>query len=289
MTVRLTVLGTSPPIRSLDAGHAGTGTLLSTAGSNLLIDCGPGVAKRFHETANALSDLDGLVFTHHHWDHVSDIWTLVLGRWEESLYRAAEGLSLPDALAFYGPAGTERIIETLFGHDGLARQDIDTRLEFGYRSFLPDGPGVFPHPVTTELAPGESVRAADCQIFVSGASHCEPIMTSLSYRIETNGVVVAFAGDSGPSDDVVALAAGADLLVHEGAVVADPERPARSVHSDAITVGCTAAKAGVARLLLNHHMVDMNDEFTKAQITKQVRLNYDGEIIIADDLMVLEI
>ncbi|WP_033289802.1 MBL fold metallo-hydrolase [Amycolatopsis jejuensis] len=289
MAVRLTVLGTSVPLRSLDAGRAGSGTLVSSPSANLLVDCGPGVAKRFHESGNLLSALDAVLLTHHHWDHVSDLWTLVMGRWEESLYRAGEGIPLPAPLTIFGPSGTEELLDRLFGPDGLARHDIESRLEFGYRSILPDGPGPFPRPITRDLAPGETVEIADCHLTVAGAHHCEPILGSLSYRIESDGRSVAFSGDTAPSDEVASVATGVDALIHEGAVIADPSRPATHVHSDALTVGRTAAAAGAHRLILNHHLLDDGDEPTRARIAVQVKENFGGELVFAEDLMVLEV
>jgi ribonuclease BN (tRNA processing enzyme) len=71
-------------------------------------------------------------------------------------------------------------------------------------------------------------------------------------RLTADDVVLAYAGDSRPSSDVIDLARDADLLIAEATY---PDRvPAddASYLTSARQTGYQAAQAGVARLMLTH-------------------------------------
>ena len=55
-----------------DANEASSGYLLESEGYYVLIDCGSGVLSRLQNYI-ALQNLDAVVLSHYHWDHVADI------------------------------------------------------------------------------------------------------------------------------------------------------------------------------------------------------------------------
>jgi ribonuclease BN (tRNA processing enzyme) len=123
-----------------------------------------------------------------------------------------------------------------------------------------------------------------------------PVFPALGFRFETPGGSVVFSGDTGPCDNVVRLARGADLLVHE---VIDVELLSQrltglpnydairnhlaSSHSPADQVGRVATRAGVRRLVLSHLVpgdVDVTEEGWEAR----VRPHFDGDVVCGVDL-----
>src|SRR4029079_5129723 len=78
-------------------------------------------------------------------------------------------------------------------------------------------------------------------------------MPSLGYRVESEYGVVVLTGDTGPSDGVVALARGGDVLVHDCAFL-DEIIEARGMWSPSSpTIAARHAEAaGVKTLVLTH-------------------------------------
>lgn len=81
-----TVLGMNGPYAA--AGGAGSGYLLrdDEMKENILLDCGPGVVARLQKYIG-LRSLSGVVLSHLHYDHMSDMLALqyALGNWENPL------------------------------------------------------------------------------------------------------------------------------------------------------------------------------------------------------------
>jgi ribonuclease BN (tRNA processing enzyme) len=115
---------------------------------------------------------------------------------------------------------------------------------------------------------------------------------------DTDEGAVVFSGDTAPSQNLVRLAKGADILVHEVIVSAwidrilpPPRNPAQealrthllSAHTPVEMVGKVAESAGVSTLVLNH-IVPGNaraEELTPAQ------QDFAGQLIIGEDLLQL--
>lgn len=71
--MKLTVLGNNGPYPS--PFGACSGYLLEHEGTSLLLDCGPGVLSRL-ESVTDISKLSGMILSHLHFDHVSDLFAL---------------------------------------------------------------------------------------------------------------------------------------------------------------------------------------------------------------------
>ncbi len=86
---------------------------------------------------------------------------------------------------------------------------------------------------------------------------------ALAYRFDTADGSVVFSGDTAVNDDLIALAQGADILVHHvadlgylerhGITGAALERMA-ALHTDVNRVGGVAARARVRELILTHYL-----------------------------------
>lgn len=128
---------------------------------------------------------------------------------------------------------------------------------------------------------------------------------SYSYRFDTPGKSVVFTGDTGPSDAVLKLAKGADVLVSEiddvdelvdvykknGTWAAKtPEeqrdwlRHQNEEHLSPQAVGELATKAGVRFVILTHLVpsADPNDSYERLAV--KVRRFYSGDVRVAKDL-----
>jgi ribonuclease BN (tRNA processing enzyme) len=123
-----------------------------------------------------------------------------------------------------------------------------------------------------------------------------PVFPALGFRFDTPGGSVVFSGDTGPCDNVVRLARGADVLVHEVIDVEGlvsrlrnlPNHEAirnhlSSSHSAPEHVGAIARRAGVRMLVLSH-LVPGDGEIGEAEWEARARTEFDGEVLCGVDL-----
>ena len=123
-----------------------------------------------------------------------------------------------------------------------------------------------------------------------------PVFPALGFRFDTPHGSVAFSGDTGPCENVVRLAADADILVHE---VIDVDRLTErlahlpnyaalrnhlaAAHSSPEQVGDIATRARVRTLVLSH-LVPGDGDPSDEEWVARVRPHFDGEIVCGVDL-----
>ncbi|WP_312179787.1 MBL fold metallo-hydrolase [Arthrobacter sp.] len=157
-------------------------------------------------------------------------------------------------------------------------------------------PSANPHPEMDPIDVYEDDRVRVSAILVQHA----PIFPAFAYRFDTDDGSVVFSGDTGPSDNLVKLAQGADVLVHE--VIAreaiEQAYPApRSAPQEALVrhlleahttiedVGPLAERAGVGSLVLHHFVpADWPDRFWK-----KAQAGFSGDLVIGRDLDIINV
>src|SRR5688500_18769263 len=133
LALRCIVIGSGSPRLSVERAGASYLVLVEEAGEEkgLLFDCGPGSTLRLFQGGVRSQVVDHLFLTHHHYDHMADIGHFALTRWDHT--------PCPTPLRVYGPTGTRRIAEALFGvvyeNDTLIR----TQHPLGQRIFARRG------------------------------------------------------------------------------------------------------------------------------------------------------
>ena len=219
--MKLTVAGCSPAWPN--PGGAQSGYLLESHGGRLLLDCGPGVLARLRER-EPWPELDAIAITHWHLDHWGDVvpwvWGQTLGPGREA---AKPELWIP-------PGGRELLtaVESRVGQPQMFS-------------------GAF---VIHEYEDGREFDTAGFRVTPERVLHYE--MLAFGFRASANGSVLAYSGDSGPSDALVKLAEGADLFLCEATLLApNPEGGTRGHLSAAEAVDAFEA-SGARRLLLTH-------------------------------------
>jgi ribonuclease BN (tRNA processing enzyme) len=123
-----------------------------------------------------------------------------------------------------------------------------------------------------------------------------PVFPAFGFRFDTPHGSVVFSGDTAPCGNVVRLARGADVLVHEViAVELLAQRLRRlpnfeairnhlaSSHSTPEQVGAIATDAGVGTLVLSH-LVPGDVDLTEAEWEARVRPHFAGDIVCGVDL-----
>jgi len=100
-------------------------------------------------------------------------------------------------------------------------------------------------------------------------------LPALGFRLETDGVVFAYTGDTGPTHDVEKLARGADLLLSE-ATWQDRE-DLLPFHLSARQAAIHAREAGVGGLVLTHIWPTLDTDVSRAQAAEE----YHGPLDVA--------
>ena len=106
---------------------------------------------------------------------------------------------------------------------------------------------------------------------------------SIAYRITSaGGNSAVYTGDTDHSETIIDLATNTDLLICECAL---PDQLRVPGHLTPSLAGDLAARAEVRKLVLTHFY----PECEKADIEAECRKTYAGPLVLAEDLMQLEV
>ncbi|MEM6986342.1 MAG: MBL fold metallo-hydrolase [Pseudomonadota bacterium] len=279
--MKITLLGTGSP--EANADRASSGYLVEITDDVIWFDCGGGVVDRLLQSGRQPSDITHLVFTHLHSDHMIDYARLIHAAWDEG----------GEAIQVYGPTPIGTVHERLFGRDGALAFDLiaRTELEQSQQVWVDRGgtlPRPWPAPVITEIQAGDSIEGRDWVIKSATAAHAQPLLDCLGFRLEHQGNVFVYSGDTAITPDIEALSQDADLLLH-WCYRLDDERlhPALDAMSPSPReIGAMARRAQVKRLVLTHFRTHMDTPDKRATALA----NIDAPpASIAQDLMVIEL
>jgi ribonuclease BN (tRNA processing enzyme) len=255
--------------------RAPASNLLVVDGAPYVIDCPDGVAERLVRAGVALDTLTDIFITHHHSDHVAGLGALLNLAW-------GSGLRTP--VTVYGPEPMARVLAARLAANQV---DIDLRMNEEGR------PPLVPLIMAREVGAGTILETPKVRVRSAIVDHYT--VPARGYRFDTPDRSIAFSGDTRPSDALITLARGADVLVHEVMLVEalggirDGNAPnlmdhlLRS-HTTTEEVGRVAAAAGVRTLVLSH-LVPALPTVTDAMWTEGVRRHFHGEIIVGRDGM----
>ena len=134
----------------------------------------------------------------------------------------------------------------------------------------------------------EVVRDADMRVTSIAVDHDD--VPAVAYRIEHGGHAIVVSGDlASKNDNLVRLAAGADVLVYDTAV-RDPPGSAPglySLHTPPKRIGEVAAAAHVRSLVLSH--LPPAVEHAREEVLASVRAGYAGPVRFANDCMRIDL
>jgi ribonuclease BN (tRNA processing enzyme) len=230
----------------------------------------------------SLDRLKHVFLTHHHSDHTADYGNLLLLSWVSGL-RASVGA--------WGPPPLSNITRLFFEMNAT---DIETRIADEQR--IPLQPLVNVHEITEG-----GILLQDGGVTVSAARvNHPPMLHAFAYRIDAPDRSIVISGDTTVSDNLIDLARGADVLVHEALwpdavdrIAARSPNAARlresimSHHTTAEEAGRVAQAADVKLLVLSHLVPADDPEVTEQMWLDAARKHYRGPVLLGRDLMVI--
>ncbi len=222
MPVQLTIVGWSGSFPGPDS--PASCYLIDTGDFRLVLDLGNGALGTL-QRYTGLADVDAICLSHLHADHCLDMCGY-------SVFQNYQPDGPRPRIPVYGPPDTAERLSRALGSDHLGMADA-----FDF----------------TELAVGP-IEIGPLRITTAHVNH--PVET-FGFRIEHAGQVLAYSADTGPCDELIRLASGADVLLSEASFTDGPGLPA-DLHLTARQAGEHAARAGAGELVLTH-LVPWND------------------------------
>jgi ribonuclease BN (tRNA processing enzyme) len=252
--VRITTVGTgtAAPRRA----RRQSCVTVEAGGELLVFDLGSGAVRgMLHAGLDPLA-VDRIFFTHFHPDHTVDVVPLLFA----IKYGASEPRTAP--LAITGPEPFHEFWTSITGVWG-------EWMIGDYPTEVSEIPHVCSSPI--EL-PG-------CRLSWAPAEHRPE---SISYRLDGEDGAFVYTGDTEYSESVVELARGAHTLLIECSF---PDESPVPGHLTPAGVARIANEAGVRRVVLTHIYPAAED----LDLASEVGRGYDGEIIVAEDGLKLDV
>lgn len=209
-------------------GRCNTCFHLTGRNTNVLIDCGASSLPALKRLAIAGDDIDLILITHFHGDHFAGLPFFLL---DAQFSRRTRPLTIA------GPLGIEtrltQVREALFEHSSSTKQRFDLAV--------------------VVLEPEETRHFGGVEVTPYPVVHGESGGPFLGYRIEAEGRVIAYSGDSEWTETLIPLARDADLFIAEAYMY---ERVVKN-HLSLKTLEPHLSEINAKRLVLTHMSDDM--------------------------------
>lgn len=247
---KLVILGTATNVP--DETHENTHMALFGENRLVLIDGPANPYSRLLQAKLPVDQLSDIIMTHFHPDHVAGIPLLLM----------ALGLS-----------GRKKPLK-IYGNDHCLKNMQDLLVAFEWENW---------HSFDVEfyLVPDKNLHLLldeeEFKVFSSPVKHFIPAL-GLRIEFKKSGKILAYSGDTAPTESLFGLSQNADVLIHEAA--------GESVgHSSAAQAGQLAKQASVNSLYLVHYPVG---GFKYQKLVNEAANFFPGKIIMAEDFDILE-
>ncbi len=266
----IVMLGTGTPRPQPDVW--GPATAIVVGQKVFLVDAGVGVERRLAAADLPTNGVTAAFITHLHSDHVLGLPDLIFTSW-------VYGRSRP--FPVYGPPGLARMTHHFYA---AFAEDIRIRTE-GLERAPRGGYRVDIH----EINPGIVYDKDGVRVTAFRVAHGE-WRDAFGYRFDTPDRSIVLSGDTSPSEELVKMATGVDVLIHEvqpSNIKRIPGRPdwdfamyVSHYHTTAIQLGQIAARAKPKLLIVYHNA----RRAPASEILADIRRSFTGQVVIADDL-----
>jgi ribonuclease BN (tRNA processing enzyme) len=247
--MEITILGSGTSIPSNK--RSSPSILVNIDGHNILLDTGPGSLRQLKKNHTSLNQIDAIIYSHFHIDHISDMLPFIFS----SKYNHQEPRSTD--LKIIGPIGLIKLYNDLSQAHGS--------------QIVPDN-------FTIEWIESDesNFKFDDILIHTCRVMHTD---NSIAIKLtDTNGKTTVYSGDTDYCPEIIELAKDCDLLILECSF---PDNLKVKGHLTPSEAGKIADHASANKLLLTHFYPQCDF----ADIITPVKDYYNGDIIEAEDLL----
>ncbi len=223
--------------------------------TNILIDCGGSPTQRLAQVGIKPSEIDHIILTHNHPDHVYGFPLLLLNAWMAGRQTPIHIYALKDTIR-----SARKMLSAL-----------DFRL-------LPNFTPIQYH----TLVPNSIIALPPMGEFDIAGTPTTHFVPTLALRIteRATGRAFAYSSDTSPDKNVVDVARDVNILLHEATMLDE----SRQGHSSALEAGAEAAQANARELILIHVPPNVKPQKWRAA----AKQNFRGKVRVANDFDVIE-
>jgi ribonuclease Z len=294
-SMQVIVLGSGSAVPDPLRGNPSIAVIVD--GEPLLLDCGERATVNLVRAGINPLDVNNVLFTHLHWDHIADFNYFLMTVWN---------CGKPEVVRVFGPRGTQEMVDGF-----LAAHHVDIRFVHELVKKLPNAVPLNPQldVAVTHIHPGVVLETSTYRVSAAEVQHLNSLgfeHADWAYRVDSEHGSVAYSGDTSPCDAMIELARDVDVLVHEAAFLDEIiDERAMQGHTSPRGAGRVAQMAGARKLVLTH--LGPYDSYDKAiemaelyygrrrgpeiwsKILRDAASEYEGPIVISEDAMQITI
>ena len=275
--MQLTLLGTGCP--KVDHKRYGPSNLVSSKKVKILVDCGSGVTQRLEKIKVSTANIEALVLTHLHSDHVVDFYQLIISSWHS--YRKKPW-------KIYGPKGTKKFLEKIMR---AWKDERNLRIQYEVRSSI----DAFKLDIT-EFKEYGKIKIKDITLEYFRVDHF-PVKHAYGFNFFNSNKKLTISGDTKPCENLMKYAQNTDVLLHEVFIEGEIQsinkmrtsqtlHNVKSYHTISTMVGKVASLTNCKKLVLTHFVPT---QFNKKKLKSVVRKDFGKNPIIGEDLLKITI
>ena len=272
MSFEFVCLGTGCPVATPE--RMGPSHLVLAGAQKILIDCGTGVTQRLVQSGTRGADLDALIVTHYHSDHVIDFWQLIVSSWHQGRTKPWRVISTPPAIAH------------------MRKQMESFADEMALRIAHEHRPSTEGLKVAFEELREGALSLDGVAVTAFEVDH-RPVAPAYGLTFEMSDRKLVFSGDTAPCNALSKAACNADLLVQEvfvdremqptpGVRSAETVASVKAYHTTPAQAAAIARAAQVRALMLTHLVPPAAD---RVALLHEIRAGYSGAAMVGEDLM----
>ncbi|UCE51677.1 MAG: MBL fold metallo-hydrolase [Desulfobacterales bacterium] len=252
----VTILGSGTCVPSLK--RSSCSVLIEIGNDKLLFDSGPGTMRRLLEADTTIFEISYIFYSHFHPDHTGEFVPFLFST------KYPDGRQRKDPLTVTG---------------GRGFLDFYSRLKNVYGHWIEIEPGLL-NIIELDNNKRDTHQFNDFSVQSAPMDHNEE---SIAYRMTSaDGKSIVYSGDTDYNENLIELAENADLFICESAL---PDKFRVKGHLTPSLAGKIARQAGVKKLVLTHFY----PECGQTDIEQECRKFYSGPLVLAEDLMRIEV
>jgi ribonuclease Z len=261
-----------------------------------VVDMGENGNRNLNLMGISAADVDALLLTHFHSDHIDGIGPLMLFHWT----RGASAAPLP----IYGPKGVEQVVA---GFNAAYALDHSYRIAHHGETVVPSsGGGATARPFALTGDAAVILKGGGLTVTAFRVDH-DPISPAVGYRFDYKGRAVCISGDTAKSANLIAACKGADLIVHDAlqpqmvkdiaaAFAAEGNANTAKIfadiqdyHASPEQAAESAQEAGAQMLVLSHLVPPLPFAYLYPAFLGDAPARFDGAIVVGEDGMLFSL